>query len=160
MMWNNVIFDSGIPLNIALRSRKNEYNNSKAILKNVEIASYNGLLPAPILTEIYYKVSGKKGEQSGKQFVRYVLSIPNTYVMTIQKEHSLFAGKIYFKYNYEYDDTAQRWERKDFSDCLSVVDCLILAIGNYAKSAVVCTYDKKMLSVTEIDVKKPEDIII
>lgn len=156
---NNIVLDSDIFLNIGLPSRQNEFINSKRIIDSIKRGENKGLVPSPVLMEIYYRVSQIKGEDEGKKFTKWILSLlfRNFRIIEINREHGLSAGKLYFKYNFVYLSVTSKWVRKPSEDCLSAVDALILAIAQTTTPSSACTYDKDMLKVQEIDVKKPED---
>ena len=155
--YNSIIVDTNILLNSATSKRAPPYEHSRKILESISDEQFLGIIPTVVLTEIFYKIAEVKGKDDAESFIISIITLNNMQVKWIKEDNSMFAGEIYFDYN--YINVRSGFIQKEQEDRLSAVDCLIISVAKDFPNSVVCTYDEKMLMVTEIDVKKPEEIL-
>lgn len=131
----------------------NPYSNDSRTIKAFEIlksiydGKYDGVLIPPVILEIYYRISQSDDEQYANEFIKCLLSMPNITAIGITKDIGMFAGKLYLKYNVEAKQVNSSLTYKDVP---GAIDCLIAATQNYIKDSLVCTHDKHILNMIEI----------
>lgn len=103
------------------------------------------MLTAPVLMELYYKLSDSDDQQTAKDFIRTILATPNIMPIDTTKDMGIFAGELYFKYN----TSVKKLDPEAATP--SACDCLIASVNRYVDDSVVCTNDNKIKDLAEIN---------
>lgn len=155
-----------IDTNIILYARfsngtKDLYRYSKELLAEISKGKARGIMPVPVLVEVYQKLLTIFPEDVAKARLKDVASMANVDICKLESNHVEFAGKTYFDSNY-YMDGGQwkRWKNSDADKkTLSTVDSMVLSMAKLIEGAVVCTYDDHMLESNSELARTAEDLV-
>lgn len=124
---------------------------------------YNGIVPTPVLTEVYYntfELTNKleKDEKIKKAIgaVKHIVNLDNVTIMSISQDVATQAGIYYQDYNYFKENG--KWVRKHYKECLSFVDCCLLAVGK-GKNCSVCSAERKFKDVNGVITKSAYELV-
>lgn len=154
----HVVIDTNVIIDVFIRSRDARSRSSVQFIKMVEKGDYIGVLPAPVLVEIYYVILDVTHDPDrARKTVRNLISLPNMVTWSVEKEHALLAIQLIKESNYFHMGKGDKLGRR--SEGLSMVDALVLAIGGSIPGAVVCSNESKFSSVKGIETRKPFELI-
>ncbi len=145
LLNNKIIIDSNIFLDVIGGFDNNDSLKSKEVLKKVEDGIYKGIVIAPCLTEVYYKIADKRDDLIAKQIIKNILSMNNLEIVPVGREESLKAGRIWSKYN--------KGKKRD--KWLSIVDCLIISIASLLRNVPILTWDDRFNVVSDAKIINP-----
>ncbi len=140
----NLILDTMI-IRYASGPRSAKRKKAREILDAIKNGRYGGIIPPPVIMEIYYQMSDVYDKETAKTILNKLISIPNMTLFPLTIEMGYSAGIYYYKYN-----TISTNDKKP-----SAVDCLIAGMGHHIPDSIVCTNDNKILDIVEINAKRP-----
>lgn len=156
-----------IDTNIILYARfsngtKDFYRYSKELLSEIRKGKVRGIMPVPVLVEVYQKLLTIFPEDMAKARLKDVVSMANMEICRLESDHIEFAGKTFFDSNYYRDgDCWKRWRDSDATrKTLSTVDSMVLSMAKLIEGAVVCTYDGHMLESDSELARTAEDLVV
>jgi len=117
------------------------------IFQSICDGKYEGILIPPVLLEIYYRLSQSDNETYANAFIKSILSMPHITAIGITKDIGMFAGKLYYKYNIVAKQANSSLGHKDVP---GGIDCLIAATQNFINNSIVCTHDRHISNMTEV----------
>ena len=150
-----LILDTNILLYLRGDKRDNRTKKAENILFSIKKGINEGIMPAPILMELYYKITESDSESNAKAHIYTLLKIPNILKnckkYPITHEIGIFAGFLYYKYNTSKKSYYQTHINEKPP---SAVDCLIASMGKYIPNSIICTNDKRITEIEEINAKR------
>ncbi len=153
-----VVIDTNVIIDAFVRSGDGRSQGSIELLRRVERGDYIGVLPTPVLVEVYYVVLDvTKDPGRAQRTLRALLQLPNIMVQSVEKGHALAAAEIIMESNYVRLGKGSRLGRR--SQGLSTVDSLVLAIGSGIPGAVVCSNEGRFSQVRSVRTMRPREIL-
>lgn len=153
-----VIIDTNVIIDAFVRSGDARSRGSIELLRRVESGDFIGILPTPVLVEIYYVVLDvTKDPVRARKTLKKLLELPNTRVQAIEEEHALAAVELIRESNYFHLGKGDKLARR--SEGLSMVDSLILAIGRTTPGAVVCSNESRFSQVRSVRTMRPSELV-
>jgi predicted nucleic acid-binding protein len=153
-----VILDTNVIIDAFVRSRDARSRGSIELLKRIEKGDYIGVLPTPVLVEIYYVVLDVTHDpERARKTLRNLMALPNMSARAIEKEHALQAIEYIQRINYFHMGRGDKLGRR--AEGLSMVDALILAMGKSIPGAIVCSNESKFNQVKDIVVIRPWELV-
>lgn len=154
----NVVIDTNVIIDAFIRSRDARSRSSIELLKRIERGDYIGVLPTPVLVEVYYVVLDVTHDpgRAGKT-LRNLMGLPNMTTKAIEKEHAMLAMDLIRESNYFRMGRGDKLGRR--SEGLSMVDALILAMGKAIPGAIVCSNESRFTQLKDIKIKKPWELV-
>lgn len=153
-----IVIDTNVIIDAFLSSRDARSRSSVEILRGVDRGDYLGILPAPVLIEIYYVVLDitKDPRRAGK-VLDTLLASKNMRAQSIDKEHAMAAMEIYRDTNYFSLGRGDKLGKRD--ENLSVVDCVVLAVGRCLPGSIVCSNESRFARIKGVKTMKPWELV-
>ncbi|GEM_PF-3395385 len=153
-----VVIDTNVIIDAFVRSRDARSRGSVELLRGVENGTFLGILPTPVLVEIYYVVLDvTKDPGRAKKTLNKLLALPNIRVQSVDREHAMVAVELIRESNYFRLGKGDKLGRR--SEGLSMVDSLILAIGRTIPGAVVCSSESRFSQVRSVRTMRPMELV-
>jgi predicted nucleic acid-binding protein len=153
-----VIIDTNVIIDVFVRAKDIRSRSPIELLRRIEAGEFLGILPSPVLIEIYYVVlDATHDPDRARKVLRTLLGSPNFMTLSIDPEHALQACEYYRQYNYFPLGHGTKLVKRD--DGLSLVDCLVLAMGKAIPGAVVCSNESRFSQIKDVRVRKPWDLV-
>jgi predicted nucleic acid-binding protein len=153
-----VVIDTNVIIDAFVRSGEGRSQGSIELLRRVEKGDFLGILPTPVLVEIYYVVLDvTKDPGRARRTLRTLLQLPNVRVQNVEKVHALAAVEIIRESNYVSLGKGSKLSRG--SQGLPTVDSLVLAIGSGVPGAVVCSSEGRLSQVRSVRTMRPREIL-
>lgn len=153
-----VVIDTNVIIDAFLRSRDLRSRSSVEILRAVDRGDFLGILPAPVLIEIYYVVLDiTKDPKRAQKVVGTLLGSRNMRAQSIDREHAMAAMDIYRDTNYFHLGHGDKLGKRD--ENLSVVDCVVLAVGKCLPGSIVCSNESKFSRIKGVRTMKPWELV-
>lgn len=153
-----VVIDTNVIIDAFLRSKDVRSRSSVAILRGVDRGDFLGILPSPVLIEIYYVVLDlTKDPKRARKVMDTLLGSANMRAQSIDKEHAMAAMEIYRDTNYFHMGQGDKLGKRD--DNLSVVDCVVLAVGRCLPGSIVCSNESKFSRIKGVRTMKPWELV-
>jgi predicted nucleic acid-binding protein len=154
----NVVIDTNVIIDAFVRSRDARSRSSVELLRRVEKGDFIGVLPTPVLVEIYYVVLDVTHDPvRARKTLRNLMALPNMTTKAVEKDHAMLAIELIRESNYFRMGKGDKLGRR--SEGLSMVDALILAMGKAIPGAVVCSNESRFTQLKDITVKKPWELV-
>lgn len=152
-----VVIDTNVIIDAFVRSGDGRSLGSIELLRRVEKGDLIGVLPTPVLVEIYYVVlDTTKDPGRAQRTLRTLLQLPNIRVQAVEGHHAMAAAEIIQESNYVRLGKGDKLGRR--SQGLSTVDALVLAIGRSIPDAVVCSNEGRFSQVRSVRTMRPREI--
>ncbi len=153
-----VVLDTNVVIDAFVRSRDARSRGSIELLRRIEKGDYTGVLPTPVLVEIYYVVLDVTHDPDrARKTLRNLMALPNMVAKAVEKEHALQAIEYIRRINYFHMGKGDKLGRR--AEGLSMVDALILAMGKAIPGAIVCSNESKFNQVKDIVVLRPWELV-
>jgi predicted nucleic acid-binding protein len=153
-----VVIDTNVLIDAFVRSRDGRSRGSVQLLHLIEDGEVHGILPVPVLVEVYYIVLDITHDPDrAARTVRKLLALPNIRVQSVEREHALAAMSIVREVNYFKMGRGTKLGRR--SEGLSMTDALVLAIGTSIPGAVVCSNESLFTRVRSVRVIRPWELL-
>ncbi len=153
----SVVIDTNVIIDAFVRSKDVRSRGSIELLKRIEKGDFTGVLPTPVLVEVYYVVLDVTHDPDrARKTLRNLMALPNMTINAIEKEHAMLAIDLIRESNYFHMRHGDKLGRR--SEGLSIVDALVLAIGRAIPGAIVCSNESKFTQVKDIVVKRPWEL--
>jgi predicted nucleic acid-binding protein len=153
----HVVIDTNVIIDAFVRSRDARSRGSIDLIRRVEKKEFIGVLPTPVLVEVYYVVLDVTHDPDrARKTVRNLMSLPNMITWAVEKSHALIAIELIKESNYFRMGDHGKLGRR--SEGLSMVDELVLAVGRSIPGAVVCSNESKFSHVDGVVVRKPWEL--
>jgi predicted nucleic acid-binding protein len=154
-----VVIDTNVFIDVFVRKEDWVSRGSIELLKQIDEGKFEAVIPAPVLIEIFYIVLDRTfSEDKARKVLRTIMNADNTVCYPVGIEHALQAIEFYRNYNYVPNKGPGSGLGKRMEG-LSLVDCLVLAVGKGIPGAVVCSDENKFAHVQGVRVKKPWEIV-
>ncbi len=154
----SVVLDTNVIIDVFVRGKDARSRSSVELLRRIEKGEYIGVLPAPVLVEIYYIILDFTHDPvRARKVLSNLLALPNMTTRGVGKEEALQAIEYYRRLNYHHLGHGDKLGKRD--EGLSTVDALILAVGRSIPGAVVCSNESKFSSLKDVNVKKPWELV-
>ena len=153
-----IVLDTNVIIDAFVRGKDLRSRSSAELLRRIQRGEYIGVLPSPILVEIYYVVLDfTKDPERARKVLRDLLGLPYMETRGIEKEHALQAIEYYRNSNYFHLGHSDKLGKR--LDGLSLVDALVLAVGKGIPGSVVCSNESRFTQVKDVEVKKPWELV-
>jgi len=154
----NVVIDTNVIIDAFVRSKDARSRGSIELIRLVERGDCAGILPTPVLVEVYYVVLDVTHDPvRARKTLRNLMALPHMATRAVEKEHALLAIELIRESNYFHMGKGDKLGRR--SEGLSMVDALILAIGKAIPGAVVCSNESRFSQIKEVDVMRPWELV-
>jgi predicted nucleic acid-binding protein len=154
----SVVLDTNVIIDAFVRAKDARSRSSVELLRRIEKGWFIGVLPAPVLVEVYYIVLDFTHDPvRARKVLSNLLALPNMTTRSIRKEDALQAIEYYQRLNYFRLGSGDKLGKRD--EGLSTVDAIILAVGRSIPGAVVCSNESKFTSLKDVKVKKPWELV-
>ncbi|MDW5562013.1 MAG: type II toxin-antitoxin system VapC family toxin [Methanomassiliicoccus sp.] len=152
-----VVIDTNVIIDAFVRSGDARSRGSIELLRRVEQGDFTGILPTPVLVEIYYVVLDvTKDPHRARKTLVGLLALPNITVQAVEREHAMVAVDLIRESNYFRLGKGNKLGRR--SEGLSMVDALVLAIGRTIPGAVVCSNESRFSQVRSVVTLRPFEL--
>ncbi|MBI0582781.1 MAG: type II toxin-antitoxin system VapC family toxin [Methanomassiliicoccus sp.] len=153
-----VVIDTNVIIDAFVRSGDGRSRGSIELLRRVENGEFAGILPTPVLVEIYYVVLDvtKDPHRAGKTLAR-LLELPHITVRAVEEAHAMIAVDLIRESNYFRMGKGGKLGRR--TDGLSMVDSLILAVGSTIPGAIVCSNEGRFSQVKSVRTMRPAELV-
>jgi len=153
-----VIVDTNVIIDAFVRSRDARSRGSVELLQRAEQGEFTGILPTPVLVEVFYVVLDvTKDPDRARKTLRKLLALPHIRVQSVEEEHAMIAMDLIREANYVRIGKGDKLSRR--GEGLSMVDSLILAIGRSIPGAVVCSNEGRFSHVRSVRTMRPNDLL-
>lgn len=152
-----VVVDTNVIIDAFVRSGDARSRGSIGLLRRIEKGDFLGILPTPVLVEVYYVVLDvTKDPVRARKTLGKLLALPNIKVQPVEREHAMIAVDLIRESNYFRLGKEGKLGRR--SEGLSMVDSLILAIGRTIPEAVVCSNEGRFSQVRSVRTMRPLEL--
>ncbi len=152
------VIDTNVIIDAFVRSGDARSRSSIELLHRVEKGDIIGVLPTPVLVEVYYVVLDvTKDPHRAQRTLQALLALPNMRVQAVEKGHAMAALDIIRESNYLKVGKGDKLVRR--SEGLSMVDSLLLAIGKSTPSTVVCSNERRFSQVRSVRAMRPQELL-
>jgi predicted nucleic acid-binding protein len=153
-----VVIDTNVIIDAFVRSGDARSRGSIELLRWIEDGKVRGILPVPVLVEVFYIVLDITHDPDrASRTVRKLLALPNISIQAVEQEHALAAMDIVQETNYFRMGHGTKIGRR--SEGLSMTDSLVLAIGASIPGAVVCSNESLFTKVRSVKTVRPWELV-
>lgn len=153
-----IVVDTNVIIDAFVRSRDARSRGSIELIERIESGQLHAILPAPVLIEIFYVVLDVTHDpHRARKVLRVLLNSPNFSTRGIDVRDAYQAIEYYRQFNYYA--VGQKGKMLKRTDTLSLVDCLILAVGHAVPGAVVVSNEGKFFLAKDIKVMRPREML-
>jgi predicted nucleic acid-binding protein len=154
----NVVIDTNVIIDAFVRSKDVRSRSSIELIERIEEGKLQGILPAPVLIEVYYVVLDVTHDPHRAQKVlRVLLNSPHFTSRGIEVKDAYQAIEYYRQFNYFAVGRGEKFLKR--TDTLSLVDCLILAVGRAIPGAAVVSNEGKFFLAKDVEVLRPRELV-
>jgi predicted nucleic acid-binding protein len=158
MPAKKLVIDTNVLIDAMVRGKDVRNRSSIELLRRIDRGEYLGILPTPVLVEVYYVVIDMTHDpERARKVLTNLLGSPNMQTQSIEREHALQAAEFFREMNYFQLGHGNKLGRRE--EGLSMVDALILAVGRSIPGSIVCSNESRFSSVKGVVVKKPWEIV-
>lgn len=153
-----LIVDTNVIIDAFVRAKDARSKGSIELIRRIEAGEFAAILPAPVLIEIYYVVLDITHDpERAKHVLRILLNSPHFTPRRIEIEDALQAIRYYRQFNYFPVGHGKKYDKR--TDVVSLVDCLILALGKTIPNSIVCSNEGKFVAAHDIRVARPWELV-
>jgi predicted nucleic acid-binding protein len=152
-----VVLDTNVIIDAFVRSHDARSRGSIEMLRRIERGEYRGVIPTPVLVEVYYVVLDVTHDPlRAERTLDKLLALPHMTTQAVELEHAVVAMRMVRESNYFRMGSGNKLGRR--TEGLSMVDALVLAVGASIPRAVVCSSESRFSQVKGVKVLRPWDL--
>lgn len=144
MAISKIVLDA----DILLYSRRRQSTDPKCIysaklIDAISKGTFEGVVPIPVLLEVFYKIQSRAGRTVALGVLQNLMTkVYNLSFCDFNNGHVVPSGDLYVTMNFV--NQAESLAKKNWKDCISAVDSMVLGVCKCIPNSIVCTYDGSM----------------